>query len=433
MLATVLLAACSDGPGPATGPAPVASVTIISTDSVLSPMESSQFQAEILDTTGSLVLRVVTWSVSDTLVADVSSLGLLTARANGSVNVVAQVDGVRDSVPIRVTRSFTAISVGRSGACALGVDSTAYCWGYGPRGTTTPPADTSALSVVEGGLSWLTVDLGEGNTACGVTADHAAYCWGGSSNGIMGAGYNIADPRVPNLVLGGLSFDSVRVGSEHACGVTTTAAAWCWGANKHGEDGDSSHTARWQPAALYGGGGWRTVVANGYTTCGLNPAGVPYCWGVNLNGYLGIDSTDQGDILVPLPVQTTATYTNMVIGYTHQCALGSGGAAFCWGYNSNGQLGLGFLDSTVARTPRAVSGGHTFTRLSGGGYHSCGIGTDSTAWCWGQDTPTPTPVPGGHRFVQLDAAWFKSCGVTAGGAGYCWAEPGGTPVRVRDP
>jgi alpha-tubulin suppressor-like RCC1 family protein len=39
---------------------------------------------------------------------------------------------------------------------------------------------------------------------------------------------------------GGLTFQSVSVGSNHNCGVTTAGAAYCWGSNGVGRLGDGT-------------------------------------------------------------------------------------------------------------------------------------------------------------------------------------------------
>ncbi len=42
------------------------------------------------------------------------------------------------------------------------------------------------------------------------------------------------------------------------------------------------------------------------------------------------------------------------MGYYHTCGLLAGGAAYCWGYNDEGQLGTG--DKRYRLTPTAVAG-----------------------------------------------------------------------------
>jgi alpha-tubulin suppressor-like RCC1 family protein len=63
------------------------------------------------------------------------------------------------------------------------------------------------------------------------------------------------------------------------------------------------------------------------------------------------------------------------------CAIAVGGAAYCWGINSNGRFGNG--TSTDATVPTAVSGGHAFTQLSMSLDHMCGVAADGNAYCSG--------------------------------------------------
>ena len=176
----------------------------------------------------------------------------------------------------------------------------------------------------------------------------------------------------------------------------------------------------------------------------------------DLNG-LGLDSTQSpilpGDVLEPRPVQNAGTYVDLSIGESHQCVLDAAGTAWCWGFNAGGVLGQGTADLLSHPIPAPVSSGHHFVALAAGALHTCALGADSTAWCWGPSTlgdgssggsSTPVAVGEGHRFVALSSGGDQSCGLTPGGALWCWgreplgdglSHPGGAPlpVRVRDP
>ena len=100
-------------------------------------------------------------------------------------------------------------------------------------------------------------------------------------------------------------------------------------------------------------------------------------------------------------------------GRAHVCAHTTG-AAYCWGYNANGQLGnnsTGMITSTPVRTV----GGIAFASVSVSKVDdvTCGLSTSGVAYCWGENdkgqlgdgTTTrrlvPTPVASGLRFRDL--------------------------------
>jgi alpha-tubulin suppressor-like RCC1 family protein len=137
-------------------------------------------------------------------------------------------------------------------------------------------------------------------------------------------------------------------------------------------------------------------------------------------------------------------------GDFHTCALTSSGVAYCWGGNYYGQVGVGTVGGRVT-VPTAVIGGHTFSSISAGRMHTCGIDTSGDAWCWGWDVTgqlgagvtgadrcsffstnepcsgTPLKIAGTVRFAEVVGSESTSCGRDIAGALYCWgAEIGGT-------
>jgi hypothetical protein len=80
-------------------------------------------------------------------------------------------------------------------------------------------------------------------------------------------------------------------------------------------------------------------VVTGYAhTCALAPSGLTYCWGSNSNGQLGDNTTT--DRNTPVGVQQGGvTFTSITAGSLHTCGLTNAGQAYCWGYNAVGQLG----------------------------------------------------------------------------------------------
>lgn len=80
-----------------------------------------------------------------------------------------------------------------------------------------------------------------------------------------------------------------------------------------------------------------------------------------------------------------------------------------------------------------------FASVSAGSYHTCGLTTDSLAYCWGDGSSgqlgngrsgqfyrdsVPQPVSGGYRFTDISAGSDFSCAVTSGREAYCWGGNG---------
>src|SRR6185436_12693270 len=72
--------------------------------------------------------------------------------------------------------------------------------------------------------------------ACGVTTTGEAYCWGGN-NSKLGNGPSGVDSSSPVQVVGGLLFQSISAGYGHTCGVTSSQQVYCWGLNGSGQLG----------------------------------------------------------------------------------------------------------------------------------------------------------------------------------------------------
>jgi alpha-tubulin suppressor-like RCC1 family protein len=334
---------------------------------------------------------------------------------------------------VAATFNLTSLAAGGSHTCGLTSGGAAYCWGYNidgevGDGTTTNPQLTP--TPVAGGLTFTSLALGWSHT-CGLTSGGAAYCWGYNIDGEVGDGTTTNPQLTPTPVAGGLTFTSLAVGGAHTCALTSGGAAYCWGWNANGQIGDGTATSRLTPTPVAGGLTFTSLALGGAHTCALTSGGAAYCWGANDFGQLGDGNATSR--LTPTPVAGGLTFTSLALGGGHTCGLTSGGAAYCWGNNQLGELGDGTL-GTSRLTPTPVAGGLPFTSLALGEFHTCGLTSGGTAYCWGDNTSgqvgdgtttyrlTPTPVAGGLTFTSLAVRGLHTCGLTRGGAAYCWGD-----------
>jgi alpha-tubulin suppressor-like RCC1 family protein len=174
-------------------------------------------------------------------------------------------------------------------------------------------------------------------------------------------------------------------------------------------------------------GNVETLSAGAGHTCYVNSHGTAYCWGSNSNGELGNGTTNDS----PQPSAVRGSlFVSISAGFGHTCAVTASATALCWGDNGEGELGSDVGEGS--RSPVAVSGGLKFAAVSAGFNHSCGLATNGAAYCWGDNeygelgtgnkaaSTEPVPVMGGHRFRTVRAGVLFSCGITAAGDAYCW-------------
>ena len=178
--------------------------------------------------------------------------------------------------------------------------------------------------------------------------------------------------------------------------------AFAWGANAVGELGTNNTTYADTPVKVTNVGGsgstpgtWKSVSAGYLFTCGIGSNDKAYCWGRNTQGQIG-DGTYTTPRLAPVEVtnvggsgSTPGTWKSVSAGLNFACGIGADNKAYCWGQNDRGQLGNN--TTTWSTTPVPVSDASgttpgTWKSVSAGTGFACGIGTDNKAYCWGLNT-----------------------------------------------
>jgi alpha-tubulin suppressor-like RCC1 family protein len=125
---------------------------------------------------------------------------------------------------------------------------------------------------------------------------------------------------------------------------------------------------------------FRAVSAGGRHTCAVGVNGGLYCWGDNTQGQLGFPaSSGAGE---PARVPGGAVWIGVSAGDSHTCAIDGTGALYCWGANGTGQLGVESRAS-VSDGPAPVASSERWALVSAGHSHTCAVSRIGATWCWG--------------------------------------------------
>ena len=199
------------------------------------------------------------------------------------------------------------------------------------------------------------------------------------------------------------------------------------------------------------------VAVNGRTACVVQSDRTVKCSGLNFYGQhangTATDSVRFG------PTQFT-NVSSIALSQASSCAITTTGRTICAGSDGSGNFGRGsagpLVNSSVTDvTPFHPSGG--YTKISMGGFHSCGIHTSGQLYCWGANTfgelgigtadgtnaiaRAPTAVPGMTNIIDVKASTGScpngemscsvannaalgrfTCAVNSGGQVFCWGK-----------
>lgn len=335
-------------------------------------------------------------------------------------------------VPSVLDTRVTAAAAGNGHACALSNGGGVQCWGYNAFGqlgngsTSNAATPVPVTNLASGGVAIAT----GGSHTCVLMTTGQVQCWGYNGSGQLGNG-STSNATTPVAVTGLGNVVAIAAGDVHSCALTTSGGVQCWGSNGNGQLGNASTQSASMPVAVTNlPSDVTSIAAGGMHTCAMTAGGSVYCWGANSNGQLGNGSTT--DASAPVAVAgLSAAATALTAGYRHTCATSSAGVQ-CWGYNVYGQLGDG--STTSASRPVAVANlaGGT-TAIAAGKYQTCVLLAAGGMRCWGwnangqlgndstANSATPVAVLGlGGGTAAIAMGNSQACALSATGGLQCW-------------
>jgi len=441
---------------------PVASVTLTPESSMVRVADSITLQADIRDSSGQVVSRrLVQWASTNPSIATVTptngngfggDFAVVRGVSSGMARIVVAVEGKRDTAVVTVgvmgpivalvlsPDSVSKVLLDTIRIQAFGRDAAGFLTPVNGSQVTWTSSDPTIANVdfsgqvraARAGSATITGRFGfhqataridvvaltltsisaSGAHTCGVTGDGAAYCWGYGWDGELGTG-KLGYGLLPQAVAGGLGFSEVG----NTCGLADSGRAYCWGLDVGAPPaGCINGPCNLAPVPVAGLLRFLSIREGGIETCGLTTAHDVYCW-------------RRGDTSSPpILVSGGLSFASISVGFQHACAITMDGAAYCWGGNYYGQLGTGDTVET-GDTLQPVVGNLTFTALSAGDDHTCGLTPNGDVYCWGGNHYNgfnlwmPQPLAG-FSFTQLSGTGHYTCGLDLSGSIRCWEWAG---------
>ncbi|PVD18761.1 hypothetical protein C0Q70_21313 [Pomacea canaliculata] len=270
------------------------------------------------------------------------------------------------------------------------------CLGLGDTHSSFEPRKIEALcrkGIVD-------IAFGSGPHVLAVTSDGDVYSWGHNGycqlgNGTSNQGLH---PASISQHLGGRRVIQVSCGSHHSLALTKEGEVYAWGQNNCGQVGTGTTANQPTPrkiSAVIGGRNVVSVCCGQTSSLALMDNGEVYGWGYNGNGQLGLGN----NVNQPNPCRIHSLQgvivSQIVCGYAHTLALTDEGSLYAWGANSYGQLGTGNKANLVSPS-RVMQSEERFVEVAATHYSHVSAAMTQTGkvlmWgqCRGQSITTPT-------------------------------------------
>ena len=299
------------------------------------------------------------------------------------------------TAPARIFSRFAVSAAGTYFSLGIKRQGTLWAWGRNEYGTLglghlnwrNEPVQVGTLT------SWRQVVAGN-YSAFGILSDGTLWAWGRNDHSQLGLGHALVT-SAPEQVGSNTTWSAVSPGRGHTLALRTDGSLWVWGTNSYYDDNGTqildgqlglgnNWTGVASPTQLGSNTGWSAVAAGRLHSLALRSDGTLWAWGRNFDGQLGVGDKLSGRT-TPTQVGTNTTWSAIAAGEYHSLALRSDGTLWAWGDNSEGELGLGLGSSSDndTSTPTQVGSLTTWMHIAAGGFSSFAMLTDYSFWAWG--------------------------------------------------
>eukprot|EP01103_Thecamoeba_quadrilineata_P010720 TRINITY_DN2394_c0_g1_i1.p1 TRINITY_DN2394_c0_g1~~TRINITY_DN2394_c0_g1_i1.p1 ORF type:complete len:508 (-),score=70.63 TRINITY_DN2394_c0_g1_i1:164-1687(-) len=288
-----------------------------------------------------------------------------------------------------VGRSFKSISAGWGHSLAITQTGECYAWGvndFGQLGlsNTKPAFVPQRLKVFKKKV--VTMVSAGSKHSLAVTQDGKCYAWGKNKRGELGLATYQLSVLTPNHIVFFNSGQSpsrvvcISAGGFHSMAVTQAGECYTWGSNRYGQLGIGSTLNAFLPQKVVVGVpsesvnndstadsssgsessvGLQNIGSNGEPlffvkaaagkcySLALTRSGEVFSWGSNRYGQLGLGTTLNSPLPSVIGFFRERFVMDISAGGGHSLCLTTDCKCFSWGYNGEGQLGLGHTRNAV--------------------------------------------------------------------------------------
>jgi len=306
---------------------------------------------------------------------------------------------------------ITKVAAGQFHTLALDSNGKVYAWGLngdGQLGTGVPGINRVPTLVATAGTpmaSKTIVAIAAGDYfSLALDSTGQIYSWGMNNFGQLGNNSTTQSPSpvavaVAGTPMAGKTITAISAGESHAVALDSTGQVYGWGFNGIGQLGNDTNTSSLVPVATVtvgtslAGKTVTSIAAGGNHTVAIDSTNLVHTWGFNGEGQLGVGTTL--DTKVPNAVSTAGTpmagktITKIAASVYFTAALDSTGQVYSWGMNGSGQLGNNTTTRSLVPVTVATAGtpmaGKTITAIEVGRSYSVAVDSTGQAYSWGEN------------------------------------------------
>jgi alpha-tubulin suppressor-like RCC1 family protein len=308
-------------------------------------------------------------------------------------------------------------------------------------GTTKTPRLRPVTAKLPPGVTITSVRAGCVHTLA-LTSTGKLLAWGDNSFGELGDDLATESSTTPVTVQlpAGTKITAIRAGCGWSLALTSTGSVLSWGINDLGQLGNGtigSDTVNLPASVMLPAGvKIKGISAGDATGLAVTTDGHALGWGFNGDGQVGDGTTSTQPAPVQVSLPDGVKVTAVAAGQRHSLALTGQGQVLAWGFNGDGQLGIGNRDGSLVPVTTKLPAGTKVSGLFAGCFHSVALTAAGRVFFWGagargqlgnggtadRATPVQVKMPAGTKVTGVSAGCSHTLALTAAGKVYAWGS-----------